>query len=151
MNMKVFLGIVVILAVLFGAYIYAQPEPATNLVPPTQSTSTPPVHNTPTPPRDIEPAGNSGNGNGEEGTTMAFSGTLTCLPHKGTGPHTMECAYGLKADDGSYYALQNLWEVNSSLTETGTRIRVEGAVSDPENTEKYDIKGVIWVVGAVKI
>lgn len=36
-----------------------------------------------------------------------FSGKFVCLPHKKTdGPQTLECASGLKTNDGRYYALQ---------------------------------------------
>lgn len=37
---------------------------------------------------------------------VTTSGTILCLPHKNQqGPQTMECAYGLKAANGTYYGL----------------------------------------------
>jgi len=80
-----------------------------------------------------------------------LTGTITCLPHKGDGPHTMECAFGLKASDGYHYALQNIWEVAPGLTETGVEIEVRGMLTKPEPGEKYDIAGVLDVEFAEKI
>ncbi len=80
------------------------------------------------------------------GTKVTFKGSIVCLPHKGDGPHTMECAYGLKADNGSHYALKNLfnepgpWEFDVS-----DRIEVTGMLAEPAANEKYDIVGVIDV------
>ena len=40
------------------------------------------------------------------GDLVTIKGTILCLPHKDTtGPQTMECAYGLKDEAGTYYAL----------------------------------------------
>lgn len=79
-------------------------------------------------------------------TKITFAGTITCLPHKGDGPHTMECAYGLKADNGSYYALKNLFnEPGPWEFDVNDRIEVAGMLRVPEPNEKYDIVGVIEV------
>jgi hypothetical protein len=86
-----------------------------------------------------------------EGETTTITGTITCLPHKGDGPHTMECAFGLQATNGKHYALQNLWDVAPELTETQIAIRVTGVLSAPAANEKYDIVGVIKVTKAEKI
>lgn len=96
-----------------------------------------------------DPAGGTVPADGEEvGTRTTLVGIITCLPHKGDGPHTMECAFGLKADHGTYYALQNLWEVAPGLTETNVRVQVEGVLSSPATNEKYDIAGVLDVRAA---
>ena len=43
---------------------------------------------------------------------VTINGEVTCLPKKGNGPHTMECAIGLLAENGDYYSLINLSEVD---------------------------------------
>jgi hypothetical protein len=86
---------------------------------------------------------------GEEAT---ITGTMVCLPHKGDGPHTLECAYGLKGDDGKHYALKNLFtEPGPWPIDIGDRVRVTGSMDDPELNEKYDIVAVIDVQTATKI
>jgi len=38
--------------------------------------------------------------------TSVYEGEVVCLPHRDTsGPTTLECAYGVKTDDGKYYGL----------------------------------------------
>lgn len=86
------------------------------------------------------------------GEPITLVGTLTCLPHKGDGPHTLECAYGLKADDGNHYALKNLFtEPGPWPLDIGDRVRVTGTLDDPERNEKYDIVGVMEVQSSSKI
>lgn len=34
---------------------------------------------------------------------ITISGSITCLPKKGSGPQTMECAIGLKGLDGQHF------------------------------------------------
>ncbi len=85
------------------------------------------------------------------GTIVTFKGTIVCLPHKGDGPSTMECAYGLKADNGSHYGLKNLWMANPDLTDTNVRVTVTGLLAEPSATEKYDVVGNIDVQTANKI
>ena len=44
----------------------------------------------------------------KSGTPVSLGGHLRCLPHKdSTGDVTLECAIGMEADDGKYYALRN--------------------------------------------
>jgi hypothetical protein len=77
---------------------------------------------------------------------VSITGTIVCLPKKGPGPHTMECAYGLRADTGAHYGLRNLftgpwpWPLD-----TGDRARITGVVVPPEPNTSYDIVGVIEV------
>ncbi len=85
------------------------------------------------------------------GNETTLTGKITCLPHKGDGPHTMECAFGLVTTDGNHYALQNLWEVAPGITDTEVRVRVTGTVSTPAANEKYDIIGVMKVTKVEKI
>jgi hypothetical protein len=77
---------------------------------------------------------------------ISITGTIVCLPKKGPGPHTLECAYGLRADSGAHYGLSNLftgpwpWPLD-----TGDRARITGELSEPEANTSYDIVGVIEV------
>lgn len=88
-----------------------------------------------------------------------LEGEYTCLPHTDTsGPQTMECALGLKTDDGSYYALDfgNLLQSGAINFGTGTRIRVSGLLVPIEQIssnqwQKYPIKGILQVKEVSKI
>ena len=81
------------------------------------------------------------------------TGTTGCLPKKGPGPHTMECAIGIQEDGtGDWYAL-NLMVLQTEAgmgLDTGEHIRVEGQLIDPvtldtDQWDSYDIVGVIIV------
>jgi|GEM_PF-2706605 hypothetical protein len=41
------------------------------------------------------------------GIAVTVSGMPVCLPHKNSGAQTLECAIGVKTDDGFYYSLKN--------------------------------------------
>lgn len=133
---KIFVACAVVIVVVIGIWAYAAYAPTSN-------------------PNSSNAAGGTipaqGSEPGDAGPKMTLTGTLTCLPHKGDGPHTLECAYGLKSDDGKYYALQNLWEVAPGLTNTGVRVQIVGNVSTPPTNEQYDIVGVVAVQSAQKI
>ena len=57
---------------------------------------------------------------------ITINGKFVCLPHKGTGLHTMECIFGLMGDDDQYYALHNStsdtsnWNFDVQVTVKGT-------------------------------
>lgn len=71
---------------------------------------------------------------------VALSGEIVCLPHKDTsGPVTLECAYGLLADDGRYYGLRNY---DATGIDVQQPVTVEGDLK-PELSEIYDISGTI--------
>lgn len=74
---------------------------------------------------------------------ISVSGTLECLPHKGDGPHTLECAYGLRTDDHRYYSLVDAPEPVTKFS-IGTRVNVEGTLKANPNSS-YDIVGEIDV------
>jgi hypothetical protein len=74
-------------------------------------------------------------------TVQTFTGTIACLPKPGDGPHTMECAIGLKAGQ-KYYALKNNPRHNLP---TETPVKVSGKVVPPSGSEMYDIAGTIEV------
>ncbi len=86
-----------------------------------------------------------------------LEGEYVCLPHRDTtGPHTMECAFGLKTADGSYYALDlNLSSALLPPLQTGDRIRASGIVTPIERLSsdhwrKYAVKGIFSVTGSLE-
>lgn len=77
-----------------------------------------------------------------------LEGNLACLPKKGPGPHTMECAFGLKTSQG-YYQLDSgeyegsaNWSMDYTFKDT---IRVSGQVVAPDWRTTYDIEGVMII------
>ncbi len=85
-------------------------------------------------------------------------GKIVCLPHVNTeGPQTMECAFGLHASDGTYYALDggdmpdqiNAAPMNEDLRISGTFTAVEKLSSD--FWQRYPIVGIITVTAIEKI
>lgn len=80
-------------------------------------------------------------------TYTKYTGNLTCLPHKNTGPdqpQTLECAIGLKTTNGQHYALKDIPD-EYRYTEFDTQIVVEGEVSTTDANSKYDTVGTIKV------
>lgn len=84
---------------------------------------------------------------------LLLMGTVTCLPHADTsGPVTMECAIGLEAEDGKYYALDfNVLETSEAFgLETGTRVEAEGLFTplmalSTDHWAKYNVEGILTV------
>lgn len=75
--------------------------------------------------------------------TVTIRGKVVCLPHKNQdGPQTLECAAGLLADSGGYYALKNMLPGYSG---TGATVEVIGTFHEPEANNTYDIVGAIDV------
>ncbi len=82
---------------------------------------------------------------------ITITGKMTCLPKVGNGPQTMECAFGLLADNGYYYALrypQGL-DPDYQFSQTDLRVEVEGTLlsempSGPDGN-RYDVAGAIEV------
>jgi hypothetical protein len=80
-------------------------------------------------------------------------GVLVCLPHKDTdGPMTLECAYGLKAGDGTHYALDAKALAPGAITALPTNkpVSVAGRIRSlseiqGSSLEKYDVQGMIEV------
>jgi len=86
------------------------------------------------------------------GDPIAVRGKIVCLPKRGTGPQTDECAIGLEADDnGGFFALKNLSEYDPdySLSQPNMRLEVIGTVLQEEmlgpDGNPYDIAGVITI------
>ncbi len=89
---------------------------------------------------------------------VALSGETVCLPHKNTeGPQTLECAFGLKTNAGTYYALDlnalpdlaGDFQVNERVTVTGVITPVEALSSD--RWQIYPIVGIFSVATIQKI
>lgn len=76
--------------------------------------------------------------------TTATEGAFECLPAKGDGPQTFECAWGLKADDGKVYELRTDDPNPLSSVAMGSRIRVTGTIIEVAS-DKYDIIGAIRI------
>lgn len=82
--------------------------------------------------------------------TINVTGEVVCLPHKNReGPQTMECAYGLMDQNGTYYGL------SSDIAgippyDVGDTISVEGKLVPPDPSNRYDIIGVIEVDSSSK-
>jgi hypothetical protein len=89
--------------------------------------------------------------------TVTLSGTYVCLPHLDTtGPQTMECAFGLKTDDGVYYAV-NFGASASAMEQfqSGAHVTAEGFVVIKEALSsnqwaKYNMKGIFTVTKIVR-
>lgn len=72
-----------------------------------------------------------------------FAGTFVCLPHKGDGLHTLECAYGLRTADDHYYALQFDPPFPTNI-EIDKPVEVTGTLTTATNNN-YDAIGSIKV------
>jgi hypothetical protein len=92
-----------------------------------------------------------------EPTRATLTGIYLCLPHKDTtGPQTEECAFGLKTDDGSYYALN--FALMSQIPPTlsgGERISANGVLTPIEswNTgvwSRYPVRALFSVTDSVQ-
>ncbi len=77
--------------------------------------------------------------------TVTLEGAVVCLLHKNMdGPHTLECATGLKADDGKYYSLSSSDTVLSEAAGSDKKVRVTGTLS-ANTDDKYQSEGVLKV------
>lgn len=82
---------------------------------------------------------------------ITITGKVTCLPKVGTGPQTMECALGLLADNGEYYALRYARgpDPDYQFSQTDLPVEVEGTLlsdvpSGPDGNQ-YAVAGTIEV------
>ncbi len=79
--------------------------------------------------------------------TVSVVGEILCLPHKNqNGPQTMECAYGLKAQNGVYYGLSDTDPGYKNIMgiPMNSKVEVTGAI-DLKADSKYDTIGTISV------
>ena len=89
-----------------------------------------------------------------------IDGTYVCLPHKNTeGPQTLECAFGLRAKDGTHYALDfTILRASDTITSLITEepVRIEGTFVPVEHLSggqwsRYQIQGVIRVTSLTEL
>ncbi len=85
------------------------------------------------------------------------SGTYGCLPHaNSTGPQTDECAFGLHADTGEWYAVN--FGASAQAAEqfrSGAHVKVQGNIVIKEalssdHWQKYDMKGIFTVTSTLE-
>lgn len=78
------------------------------------------------------------------GDSVTYIGTLVCLPHKDTrGPQTLECAYGLRTNDGKYHGLKDDGQLVFGLS-INDEVQVTGTIT--ENTSSiYNIVDTVQV------
>ena len=72
---------------------------------------------------------------------VTIKGESTCLPHKGSGPQTLECAQGVKTTSGAYYAIDGVVDRNNK----DNSIEVTGTLRPASTDTTYDIAGTIKV------
>lgn len=98
---------------------------------------------------------------GDPSDIKAYRGTLSgevvCLPHKDTGgPHTMECAFGMRTDTGEHYALDlSLMSQENPGLDSGDRFTANGLITPLEllstdHWQKYDIEGIFSVTDSIE-
>jgi hypothetical protein len=158
MNPRMFSGFTVVLLVIAAgaAYVYTHPTviglPLSYAEEQTDTSSPFPSEGTSSDQNSIvqsQPAGVQAGGK-KSPTAESLVGIIACLPHKGDGPHTMECAIGLKTDDGKYFALTNFNYPGSA--DVGERVRIAGVtVTTDEFHASYDIVGTFQVASVEKI
>jgi len=89
-----------------------------------------------------------------------IDGTYVCLPHKDTeGPQTLECAFGLRAEDGTHYALDfTILRESDTISQLFTEepVRIEGTFVPVEHLRtgqwsRYLIQGIIRVTSLTEL
>lgn len=77
---------------------------------------------------------------------VEVEGEIICLPYKDKdGIHTLECAFGLKDNNGNNYALSDPSLKFVIGLQTGKKYKVSGVLKSSQNdpANKYDIVGII--------
>mgnify|MGYP003575577841 CR=1 FL=1 len=119
--LRIILAVLVVLIVL-GLYISLS----------TDKTSAPSLPQVTTPPSSQE---------------AVIEGEAVCLPHKiTTGPQTMECAFGVKLDDGTYYGLKDSSESYQHVggLTMGEKYQFKGSLKT-EPSDRYQSVGTFTV------
>lgn len=77
---------------------------------------------------------------------------MVCLPKKGPGPHTMECAFGIESG-GKYYGLRNMDKIDPQhkFSTTEIIVKVTGTYQQDSGSSQYDIEGSIFVSSITEI
>lgn len=83
---------------------------------------------------------------------MTLSGIVVCLPPKGPGPHTKECAIGLMTEDRKHYQLDTaLMSQEAPMLSVSDRITASGIVTPPSEDVKYDIAGTFSITNSLTV
>lgn len=89
---------------------------------------------------------------------VTMEGEIVCLPNKNTkGPQTLECAYGIKTNDGNYYSLDTYpMSATPPKYNVGDRIKANGVLVPIEQIstdtwDKYNIKGIFSATDSLEI
>jgi hypothetical protein len=81
--------------------------------------------------------------------SVTVAGEITCLPHRdSSGPQTLECAFGLKTEDGVYYGLRDNSQQLMDLP-AGQVVKVTGALATRTDSKYQDV-GVITIEAVEK-
>lgn len=87
-----------------------------------------------------------------------LSGEYVCLPHKDTrGPHTTECAFGVRTDSGEHFAVDfALLSQSNPGVEVGERFSANGLLTPIERLstdqwQKYDVEGIFSITDGVSV
>ena len=82
---------------------------------------------------------------------VTLIGVMDCLPHKGDGPHTLECTSGLRVN-GDHFGLDLSGLPNRGIGRfnAGSKVEVSGKFTPvdemgEDRIQVYDIEGVIEV------
>ncbi len=79
------------------------------------------------------------------GQSAEYEGRIICLAHKDAeGPHTLECAIGLRTTDGKSYALRDADSKLVSAAGSDKTVRVTGTL-ESQPSDKYQSEGTIKV------
>jgi hypothetical protein len=87
------------------------------------------------------------------GERLTVEGEYACLPKEGPGPHTLECGFGLRTSDNTYYQLELEDNVDPSTGfpyAIGDRLQVSGTFrQDPDSI--YTSVGILEVESVKKL
>lgn len=70
---------------------------------------------------------------------VIIRGESTCLKHKGSGPHTEECAIGIKTPSGDYAVIGEPTQQENEI------IEARGLLSPSSRDSIYDTQGTLTV------
>lgn len=88
----------------------------------------------------------------DEGMRVSFEGIVVCLPHKGPGPHTKECAVGLMTPDRLHYALDlSLISSSTKPLQVSDRLSANGTLLPAGEDEKYNIMGTFTITDGLTL
>lgn len=79
---------------------------------------------------------------------ITIQGIMLCLPHRNTsGPQTLECAFGLKDDQGRYYGLRDSDPEYRNISSISMNVRSEvHGIFTPREDTRYQSIGVIEII-----